>query len=106
MKWSDSDLEDDLDTLIEEAIDQKDGTVEGHHRQKECEEPGQADGRDDSQLLHVFIQQGEEGSGQLLKHPLIHQSACRDRNHITLRLCPPCGCISWVSVPKRPPLSL
>lgn len=72
-----SDLKDDLDALVEEAVDQNDGAVERHDRQEESEEPGQADGGDDSQILHVSIQQREEGPGQVLKHALIHQSTYR-----------------------------
>lgn len=75
-------LEDDLDALVEEAVDQQHSTVEGHYRQEKGQEPGQADGGNDSKLLHVFIQQGQKGTGQLLKHTLIHQSSCRSRNHI------------------------
>lgn len=51
-------LEDDLDALIEEAVNQQHGAVKGHHRQEEGQEPGQANGGNDSKLLHVFIQQG------------------------------------------------
>lgn len=74
-----SDLKDNLDPLVEEAIDQYDGAVKGHDRQEECEKPGQADGGDDAQILHVFIQQREEGPGQILKHSLIHQSTYRTK---------------------------
>lgn len=73
-------LEGDFDALVEEAVDQQDGAVERHHGQEDGEEPGQADGGDDAQLLHVVVELGEELPGQVFKHALVHQSPCRDRS--------------------------
>lgn len=85
-------LEGDFDSLVEETVDQEDGAVEWHHRQEEGEEPGQADGGYDPQLLHVVIKLGEENPGQVFKDSLVHQSSCRDTNPIRLAQQPTVVC--------------
>ncbi len=66
-------LENDFNALVEEAVDQQNRTVERHDGQEECEKPGQRDGGNDAQILHVLVQQRQTLAGQLLKHTLIHQ---------------------------------
>lgn len=69
-----SQLEDDLDALIEEAVDHHHGALEGHDGQEEREEPGEGDGGDDAQRLHAVVQLRNVDVSQLLEHTLVHQS--------------------------------
>lgn len=68
-------LENDLDALIEKTVYQQGSTMEGHHREKKCEEPGETDCGNDAKILHVYIESRQVETSQVFKHTLIHQSS-------------------------------
>lgn len=70
-------LEDDLDALVEEAVDHHHGTLKGHDTEEQGEEPGEGNGRDDSQVLHAVVEFRDVLPGQLLKYTLVYQSSWR-----------------------------
>lgn len=81
-------LKDELNALVEEAVNYDHGALEGHDGQEEREEPGQRDGRDHTQLLHAVVQLRNVHTGQLLEHTLIHQRTCVwDSIHTSIHTC-------------------
>lgn len=72
-------LEDGLDAVEEEAVDHADGAVEGQHAEEEGEEPGEGDGRQGGEVGDVLGQLGQTLPDQLLKHRLVYLSPCRRR---------------------------
>lgn len=79
-----SQLEDDLDALVEEAVDHHHSALEGHDGQEECEEPGEGDGGDDAQRLHAVVQLRNVDVSQLLEHTLVHQRTWDTHTHSVL----------------------
>lgn len=49
-------LEDGLDAVVEEAVDHVHGAPQRHDAEEEREEPGQGDGRQGREVMHVLRQ--------------------------------------------------
>lgn len=56
IQHSQGQLEYYFDSFIEETVDNHNGTLKGHHTEKQGEEPGQGDGGNHAQVLHAVIQ--------------------------------------------------
>ena len=72
LQHSQSQLEDGLDAVVEEAVDHVHGTLQGHDAEEEREEPGQGDGRQGREVVHVLRQLRELLLDELLEDGLVH----------------------------------
>lgn len=72
-------LEDGFDTVEEETVDHADGAVEGQDAEEEGEEPREGDGGEGGEVWNLLGQFWQPLPDQLLKHWLVHLSACRGR---------------------------
>lgn len=65
-------LEDGFDAVIEEAVDHVHRALQGHDAEEQSQEPGEGDGRQGREILHVLRQLRELLLDELLKDGLVY----------------------------------
>lgn len=77
LQHSQTQLEDDFDSVEEETVDHADSTLERQDAEEEGEEPREGDGREGGEVCDVFSQFWQTLPDQLLKHRLVHLGSWR-----------------------------